>query len=153
MVVLCVVLCADSVLFGVPADELAALWSGVVLGVAAAELLADWSGVVAAAPGVVLVPAALAVLLGAAAGAPVCGEALLVVVVLVVLWLDCAELGCEAFEAAPAASGEAGVLGDALEAVEVELFMPLMPLFEAAPGLLEAPLFEQLEAIMFTLFT
>lgn len=90
--------------------------------------------------------------LGAAAGAPACGEALLVVVVVVLLWLDCTELGCEEFEAAPAASGEAGVLGDALDAVEFELLMPLMPLFEAAPGLL-APLFEQLEAIMFTLLT
>jgi hypothetical protein len=95
--------------------------------------------------------------LGAAAGAAACGEALLVVVVVVVLWLDCIELGCEVFDALPAASGEAGVLdealGDALDAVEFELFMPLMPLFEAAPGLLEAPLFEQLEAIMFTLLT
>lgn len=81
----------------------------------------------------VLVPAAFAsVPLGAAA----CGE--VVVVVVVVLWLCCVELGCEA---------AADVLG------ELE-FIPLMPLFEAAaPGLLEAPLFEQLEAIIFTLLT
>jgi hypothetical protein len=66
--------------------------------------------------------------------------------VVVVLWLcDCIELGCEVFEAAPAASGEAGVLA----AGEAPI-----PLFEAAaPGLLDAPLLLQLEEIMLTLFT